>query len=86
MMALVAQYTVRHRIIRWALWADVVLTTISTSYFGWHYLADDFGGVVIAVVSVYVAALATGQKFDRHGRSSHPTTTTGDVPVEVGDR
>lgn len=82
MMALVAHYTVRSAIIRYILWVDVVLTTISTSYFGWHYLADDFAGALIAVVSVYLGALATGQKFDRRGRSSHPTTTTGDVPID----
>ena len=83
MMALVAHYTVRSVLIRSVLWADLVLTTISTTYFGWHYIADDLAGVLIAFLSVYLGALATGQKFDRHGRSSHPTTTTGEVPVEA---
>jgi hypothetical protein len=82
MMCLVAQYTVRHRIIRITLWVDLVLVVISTTYFGWHYLADDFAGALIAVVAVYVGGLATGQKFDRRGRSSHPTTTTRDVPID----
>ena len=83
MMCLVAQYTVRHRIIRIVLWVDLVLVVISTTYFGWHYLADDFAGVLIALVSVYVGGLATGQKFDRRGRSSHPTTSTRDVPIDA---
>lgn len=83
MMALVAHYTVRHTVIRWVLWVNVGLTTLATSYFGWHYLADDFAGALIAVTAVYLGGLATGQKFDRAGRSSHPTTTTHDVPVEL---
>lgn len=82
MTCLIAQYTVRHRIIRIALWIDLVLVVISTTYFGWHYIADDVAGAFIAIVSVYVAALATGQRFDRRGRSSHPTTNTRDVPIE----
>ena len=83
MMALVAHYTVRSRLIRYVLWLDVVLVTVSTTYFGWHYLADDVAGVAIALIAVYLGALATGQKFDRGLRRSHPTTTTSTVPVEV---
>jgi hypothetical protein len=83
MMALVAQYTVRNRIIKIVLWVNVVMVATSTTYFGWHYLADDFAGAFIAVVSFYLGALATGQKFTRRGRSSHPTTTTGSVPVDL---
>jgi hypothetical protein len=86
MMALVAQYTVRSVLLRTALWVYLGLVTISTSYFGWHYLADDIAGVFIAFTAFYVAALASGQKFERHGRRSHPTTTTGDVPVESSAR
>jgi membrane-associated phospholipid phosphatase len=81
-MALVAHYTVRHAVIRWALWIFFALTVVSTIYFGWHYIADDVAGVVIAVISVYVGGLATGQKFDRHGTESYPTSSTAEVPVE----
>jgi len=84
-MALVAQFTVRHAILRWALWVFFVLTFISTIYFGWHYIADSVAGSLIAIVSVYLGGLATGQKFERHGKSSHPTTTTSHVPVEYAD-
>jgi PAP2 superfamily len=83
-MAMVAHYTVRHAFIRWFLWIFYVLTVISTIYFGWHYIADSVVGSVIAVVSVYIAGLATGQRFERHGRSSRPTTSTANVPVEAG--
>jgi hypothetical protein len=59
-----------------------LLTLIATIYFGWHYISDDIAGAFIAVVSVYLGGLATGQKFDRHGLASHPTTSTADIPVE----
>ena len=85
LMALVAQYTVRHRIIKIVLWTYMVITVISTTYFGWHYIADDIAGAVIAFISFYLGGIATGQKFDEHGRHSHPTTTTSDVPVEANE-
>jgi hypothetical protein len=34
------------------------------------------------VVAVYVGGIATGQRFDRRGRASHPTTSTAKVPVD----
>jgi len=82
LMALVAQYTVRHRLIKIVLWTYMGLVVVSTSYFGWHYLADDIAGAVIAFAAFYLGGIATGQKFDEHGRHSHPTTTTSEVPVE----
>jgi membrane-associated phospholipid phosphatase len=79
---LVAHYTVRHAWIRWGMWTYLGVTIVSTIYFGWHYISDDVAGAFIAVVSVYVGGLATGQKFDRHGLASHPTTSTAEVPLE----
>ena len=70
------------RIFRIALWVYVGLTAISTTYFGWHYIADDIAGLAIALVAVYLAGLGTGQKFDRGLRHSHPTTSTSDVPID----
>ena len=64
-----------------AMWTYFVLTVVSTLYFGWHYIADDIAGAAIALVSVWLGGLATGQKFERHGRGSHPTTSTSSVPV-----
>jgi hypothetical protein len=63
------------------MWVYFGLTVVSTLYFGWHYIADDLAGAAIAVVSVWLGGLATGQKFERHGRGSHPTTSTASVPV-----
>ena len=79
-LALITHYTVRHRWIRWSMWTFLGLTVLSTLYFGWHYIADDLAGAAIAIVSVWIGGLATGQRFDRHGRSSHPTTSTSTVP------
>ncbi len=86
LMALVAQYTVRHRIIRIVLWVYMAITVLSTTYFGWHYIADDIAGAMIAFLAFYLGGIATGQKFDEHGRHSHPTTTTSDVPVDTEPR
>ncbi len=85
LMALVAQYTVRHRFIKVILWVYMGITVLSTTYFGWHYIADDIAGAIIAFIAFYIGGIATGQKFDEHGRHSHPTTTTSDVPVERED-
>jgi hypothetical protein len=82
-LALITQYTVRHAWIRWSMWTFFALTVVSTLYFGWHYIADDIAGALIAGVSVWLGGLATGQKFDRGGRSSHPTTSTARVPVDT---
>jgi len=84
-LALVTQYTVRHAWIRWSLWVFFALTVVSTLYFGWHYIADDIAGALIAIISVWLGGLATGQKFERWGRSARPTTSTADVPVETAD-
>ncbi len=81
-MALIGQYTVRHRFIKVLLWVYMGITVLSTTYFGWHYIADDIAGALIAFIAFYIGGIATGQKFDEHGRHSHPTTTTSDVPVD----
>lgn len=81
-LALVGHYTLRTRWLRIALWVFAFLTVVATTYFGWHYIADDIAGLAIAIVAVYLAGLGTGQKFDRRGLASHPTTSTADVPIE----
>jgi hypothetical protein len=82
LVALMAQYTIRARWVHWVLWTNFGVTVVATLYFGWHYVADDIAGIAIALVSFYIGGLASGQKFDRHGLSSHPTTTTSKVPVD----
>ncbi len=84
-IAMVAHFTVRNIIVRWAAWAFFVLTVISTLYFGWHYVADVVGGVIIAWLAVYLAGVATGQKFSHWGWRAIPTTETAEVPVADTD-
>jgi len=82
LVALMVQYTVAHRALRIAFWVNFGITVVATLYFGWHYIADDIAGIVIALVSFYVGGVASGQKFDRGGLASHPTTTSAMVPVD----
>ncbi|MEP9362493.1 phosphatase PAP2 family protein [Nocardioides sp. CN2-186] len=82
LVALMIQYTVQNRVLRIVFWVNFGVTMIATLYFGWHYIADDIAGVMIAFVSFYVGGIASGQKFDHHGLASHPTTTTSAVPVD----
>ena len=82
LVALMVQYTVRHRVVHWIFWINFGITVVATLYFGWHYVADDIAGVVIALLSFWLGGLASGQKFDRHGLASHPTSTTSKVPVD----
>jgi len=81
LVALMVQYTIQNRYLRAAVWANFMITVVATLYFGWHYIADDVAGILIALVSFYVGGLASGQKFEKAGRHSHPTTTTSAVPV-----
>ena len=83
LVALMVQYTLRNRILQVVFWANFAITVVATLYFGWHYIADDLAGVVIALFSFWLGGLASGQKFDRRGLSSHPTSTTSQVPVDV---
>jgi hypothetical protein len=75
-LALTVQFTVRHVWLRRLMWVYFGLTVLSTLYFGWHYIADDLAGALIAVIAVYVGGLATGQRFDRWGRRVHLPTPT----------
>ena len=81
LVALMVQFTLRSRVLKWVFWVNFALTVIATIYFGWHYLADDIAAVMIAFVSFYLGGIATGQRFDRYSLRSHPTTTTSSVPV-----
>jgi hypothetical protein len=59
--ALVAQLVGLRKAVRVALWTFFVLTNIATIYFGWHYLLDNVGGILIGLVAVIIGALVTGQ-------------------------
>ena len=82
LVALLVQFTLRSKVLKWIFWVNFALTIVATLYFGWHYVADDIAGIMIALIAFYVGGIASGQKFDRKGLSSHPTTTTSAVPVD----
>lgn len=82
LIALMVQFTLQSKILKWVFWANFAVTILATLYFGWHYIADDVAGIMIALVAFYVGGIATGQKFERHSLRSHPTTTTSAIPVE----
>jgi membrane-associated phospholipid phosphatase len=63
--ALVAHLIRTRRLLRWSLWAFLVMTILATIYFGWHYLIDDVAGLGIGAVAVWLAALATGHELRR---------------------
>ncbi len=48
--------------VRWAMWGYLVLTVLSTIYFGWHYVVDDVAGAALGWFSVWLAGIATGQQ------------------------
>jgi membrane-associated phospholipid phosphatase len=83
LVALMAQYTLQSKLVKWIFWVNFALTVVATVYFGWHYLADDIAGVMIAFISFYLGGIASGQKFEKRSLRSHPTTTTSQVPVDV---
>ena len=83
LVALMIQYTLRSRIVHWIFWTNFAITVVATIYFGWHYIADDIAGILIALLAFYLGGRASGQGFQRHGLASHPTTTTSAVPVDA---
>lgn len=86
LVALMIQYTINSRILHWIFWLNFAITVVATIYFGWHYIADDVAGILIALLAFYVGGRASGQVFERHGLASHPTTTTSAVPVDADSR
>jgi hypothetical protein len=83
-VVLVAHYTLRSARVRWALWVYFGLTVLSTLYFGWHYVADDIAGCAIAVFSVWLAGLATGNRLDRRAHQEADAPLDGSAELAPG--
>ena len=66
--ALMAQHTVRSRAVRIVFWVNFAATVVATLYFGWHYIADDIGGALIAYGAFRVAARVTGHRLGERGQ------------------
>jgi membrane-associated phospholipid phosphatase len=59
-LALYLHYAGIARAIRYTAWIYLVFTITATLYLGWHYVADDIGGLLIGWIAVAVGAWATG--------------------------
>ncbi len=68
--ALVAHLLDLNALVRRALWVFLALTTVSTIYFGWHYVVDDVAGLVIGALAVWLGALATGHRLPAPHRAA----------------
>ncbi|GAA5146949.1 hypothetical protein GCM10023340_18620 [Nocardioides marinquilinus] len=79
--ALMVQFTLRSTALKRIFWVNFGLTVVATIYFGWHYLADDVAGIMIAFVSFYLGGLATGQRFDRRHKNRPEPDVENDTDV-----
>lgn len=57
------------KVVRWTMWVFLVLTAISTIYFGWHYIVDDIAGLAIGGLSVWLGWLGTRTAADSLSRA-----------------
>jgi membrane-associated phospholipid phosphatase len=85
--ALICHYVIQSRWVRWSMWIYFVLTTISTVYFGWHYLLDDIAGLAIGWIAVWIGAKTTGHVMgvQRH-QVEEGDGVIGVFPPESGRR
>jgi len=58
------------RVLRVVAWAYLVLIALSTMYLGWHYAVDDVGGILIGLLSFWLAGIATGHDVGGLWRSA----------------
>jgi hypothetical protein len=49
-----------NRVVRLTAWVYLGFTILATLYLGWHYIADDIGGLVIGWLAVAIGAFVTG--------------------------
>ncbi|MFB9314080.1 phosphatase PAP2 family protein [Nocardioides plantarum] len=59
-ICLIVQYVGLARWIRVVSWVFLGLTVLATIYLGWHYFVDVLAGAAVGSVTVWAAALATG--------------------------
>ena len=59
-ICLMVQYVGLARWIRVVSWVFLGLTVLATLYLGWHYFVDVIAGAAVGSVTVWAAALATG--------------------------
>jgi hypothetical protein len=72
------------RRLRIGLWLLLGLTTVSTIYFGWHYVVDDVAGVVVGLAALAIARVLTGFEPRIIRRSTR--ATPDNVPLPTSQR
>jgi hypothetical protein len=70
------------RVLRWLLWGYLVLTVLSTIYFGWHYILDDIAGFAIGWLCVAVGQRVTGSEPAVRGRRPSAAPPAAETAVE----
>ncbi|QGG40971.1 phosphatase PAP2 family protein [Aeromicrobium yanjiei] len=70
------------RAVRYTAWIYLGFTILATLYLGWHYIADDIGGLVIGALAVYIGALVTGNTR-RQKRKRAATAHTDDESPQL---
>jgi len=85
--ALICHYVIPSRTVRYSMWVYWVLTTISTIYFGWHYILDDIAGFGIGLFAVWVGAKTTGHRMEvqRH-QAADGDGLVGVFPPDLSSR
>ena len=77
--ALICHFVIPSRVVRWTMWVYFALTSLSTVYFGWHYLLDDIAGLTIGFLAVWIGAKTTGHPM----RRQRDLADTGDGVIGV---
>ncbi len=85
--ALICHYVIPNRWVRWGMWVYFFLTTLSTIYFGWHYMLDDVAGLAIGWIAVWIGAKTTGHpmRVARH-RADADDGVVGVFPPQSAGR
>nr|WP_227467916.1 phosphatase PAP2 family protein [Nocardioides lijunqiniae] len=61
-ICLVVEYVGLARWLRVAAWVFLVLTVFATVYLGWHFFIDAIAGAALGAFTVWLAAMATGNR------------------------
>jgi membrane-associated phospholipid phosphatase len=82
--ALLAAYILNlARGLKIALWIWLGLTFVATVYLGWHYIVDDFAGLIIGALALVIAWALTGfdPRVEREPADPEVRATEAEAPV-----
>ena len=82
--ALLAVYILNlSRGLKIALWIWLALTFVATVYLGWHYIVDDFAGLLIGALALVIAGLITGFNPLKDRRPAEPDVRAAEAEAPV---